>query len=107
MEKISFILSLYLAILSFVPCNDGLIECTGPFESNTEIQSNEHDHSDHADDHCTPFCICVCCGSIISLPSSHFIHEMNMDISTRCLFTYRFDYSLEYVGGVWHPPAHC
>ena len=104
MRLLAFILCIYITALSVVPCTDGMPQTSNP--SDTEISAAEHDHnhSDHQD-HCTPFCVCACCGSIVTLPTVQDLVENKVAISTDYLFHYNFDYSFDYNEGVWHPPS--
>ena len=60
-----YIFSFYLMALSIMPCADDI---EGRFISTDTSFLPTSDHSDHnsSSDHCTPFCICACCGHSIS-----------------------------------------
>ncbi len=106
MRLFSFILSLYILALSVVPCSDGIVHNLDDVDANIELSQTEHDHNHSGhNDCCTPFCTCACCGSLVTAPTSHHISEVRVLLSTTYLFSYNFDYSFEYVEGVWHPPA--
>ncbi len=100
----AFILCIYIAALSIVPCTDGMSQTS--HSSNTELSKAEydHNHSDHHDS-CTPFCVCACCGTMITMPTLQAVVQSRVVISTDCLFQYTFDYSFDYSEGVWHPPS--
>ena len=58
--------------LAFVPCSDSEV---GPnmFEKILGIEYEyDSDHDQHSkdcgDDHCTPFCICSCCSTVMDAP---------------------------------------
>jgi len=55
---ISFIFSLYALSLAVTPCADGL--CGG---DDQHISSEAHEN-EKADDLCSSFCICSCCGYV-------------------------------------------
>lgn len=105
MKVLTFILSLYITALSIVPCSDGIEQCRDNGETEISVLQHEHNHSDHENDLCTPFCTCACCGSLITLPTPQLISDSKVIISTTYLFAYKFDYSFEYKEGIWHPPA--
>lgn len=89
-----------------MPCADGMPQnVTG---NDTEIMASEHEHnhSEHKD-HCTPFCVCACCGTMVAMPSAQPILVPSMRIVTEYCFYYSFNYSFEYKEGVWHPPSIC
>jgi hypothetical protein len=56
------ILSIYLLVLSFVPCMDN-DDCKNEAIAYSRQVPAENDHKDL----CTPFCICSCCHNIITL----------------------------------------
>ena len=97
------VLALFLAILylglAFVPCSDGHVHEDGQAHS-------DHQHSDDEQDHCTPFCVCVCCGITYILPENQdydfYAHPAHLKhrISGIDLYTCSYLYQ------VWHPPAH-
>lgn len=62
------ILSIYLLVLSFVPCMD-MDECVSPVTVTANTQSHTPTDDENKRDTCTPFCVCSCCHNIISLPS--------------------------------------
>ncbi|MCB9255672.1 MAG: hypothetical protein H6579_00930 [Chitinophagales bacterium] len=105
MRILAFILCIYIATLSVVPCTDYVPQTT--HSSNTEVSTGDHDHnhSDHQDS-CTPFCVCACCGTMITMPTLQPLVQARVVISTDYLFYYTLDYSFDYNEGVWHPPAH-
>jgi len=73
----------------------------------TEISASEHEHnhSEHKD-HCTPFCVCACCGTMIAIPTIHAV-SFTKEIQTANAFQfhYTFNYSFDFSKGIWHPPA--
>ncbi|MBC6995058.1 hypothetical protein QWY85_12040 [Neolewinella lacunae] len=69
MRLLTRILSLYILLLAFVPCQDNffLISNEAPAAVHAENPEHEHPDSEH-EDHCTPFCICACCGAVLDAP---------------------------------------
>jgi len=104
MRIFAFILSLYIAALSLVPCADGMPQSSVENDIELLLSDHEHNHSDHKDD-CTPFCACLCCGSIVAMPHDQTPSQSIIEISTHYQFHYTFDYALDYIEGVWHPPS--
>ncbi len=75
MKTFAITLSLYILVLSFVPCGDGR-ECN-EIEEVKISASSDHDHHKHDEENCTPFCICSCCGtSMISLNIPEILSEI-------------------------------
>ena len=104
MRIFALITSIYIAALSVVPCTDGMPQSSIHTDIEVSAAEHDHDHSEHQDD-CTPFCVCACCGSIVTLPTDKAMLENKIEISTDYLFHYTFDYSFDYSEGVWHPPS--
>ncbi len=102
MRIIAYILLLCLAILTVVPCADGIL--FSDTDSEVLITESSPHHSDHAD-MCTPLCVCACCGVSITLPSNKImVEEEPIVIPTQYIFSYEFEYSFDYIKRVWHPP---
>jgi hypothetical protein len=70
---LNLIFSLYIILLAFVPCQDNFSLVPNEAPASAHAQDSEHEHpaSDH-EDHCTPFCICACCGAVIDAPPTLF-----------------------------------
>lgn len=74
MKGLSIVLSIYIALLSWLPCSDEAIvvdssQPVATFTSDTQ-RSDEHPPIDL----CSPLCICSCCGGFVltSLPINTF-----------------------------------
>ncbi|SEG11026.1 DUF6660 family protein [Sphingobacterium lactis] len=107
MKVISAILTLYILVLTFIPCSDHFAEtdCFGHDHTEEHHRPKEHSH-DHSKDSCTPFCTCSCCG--ISLTAAE---EINFPIIEPFETHYSIDrsdkeYSLinKYNVNIWQPP---
>lgn len=73
----------------------------------TEISQNHSDeNSTEHEDHCTPFCICACCGTIVFVNFDSEEDNNSIDLSSTYEFYYPSNYSFTYNDGVWHPPAN-
>lgn len=76
MRLLTQTLSLYIFLLAFIPCQDNFSLI--PNEAPTSVHANnpEHEHPDSEhEDHCTPFCICACCGAVLDAPPELFALE--------------------------------
>ena len=104
MKTIAYILSLYITALSLVPCADGMVPLSVKYAIEEDAFGEHHHSEDHKDD-CTPFCICVCCGSMIVFSNDAPQLNDKVDISRVGSFQFYFDYSFDYNHGVWHPPV--
>jgi hypothetical protein len=77
LKIISIILSLYVILLAFMPCEDELGSAFSQDQSNLAtsqqdathhdiVQHEKHLHGDASEDLCTPFCQCHCCHTHIT-----------------------------------------
>ena len=107
MKYISLLLSIYLWVLTAVPCSD-MPTTQGDNISYSAISqvdtSSDHEHT-HSDI-CSPFCVCTCCQVLIVFPSlSTFIPQVsitNMDRNCNTYYTYKK--VIAYYGAIWTPP---
>ena len=61
MKLIAIILSIYVLVLTAIPCTDTHISES----SSVSVELSEHSHNQFDNiDSCTPFCYCNCCQSI-------------------------------------------
>jgi len=87
--------------MAMTPCSDG-VTCESELSEKT---STTHDHSQDEDDYCTPFCVCLCCGTTFVIekeylcPSTSYLIQKKLDIGYKKSL-YRFDF----IHSVWHPP---
>lgn len=102
MKWLYIILSIYITVLSCIPCSDEN-ECNVT-TSNITIIDNHQEH-EHEAEMCSPFCICNCCGcSGITLIQSHSIdYKITVDIVTVSNM-YVPAFIDNYTGSVWQPP---
>lgn len=61
MKLFTCLMSLYILLLSCMPCNDSS-DCSSE-ESVSVAVSGTHDDHDDDTEHCTPFCVCACCAA--------------------------------------------
>lgn len=107
MKALSIILSIYLLILSCLPCGD-VEDCK--IEGNEKIAFSETSHTNHQEDSesCTPFCICACCGTTIS----SFFNLLNNTVEKQALTTTQKTKIIfsndplvsNFFGKIWQPP---
>lgn len=99
MKYIALLLSFIIFSLSVQPCSDGQ---TCEEENNALTQ--QHEHSQDEEDHCTPFCICNCCGMSMTVSKLKFISTQNTIPTFSWNFYFAFDYSHLHLKNVWQPP---
>ncbi len=101
MRIIAIILSILTITLSALPCDDEVIIDS---EQLTFVSQSADNHSHSANDLCTPFCVCVCCASIVIEPN---IQQdiSNSVISTSELNTYYIvSFSGNFLDRIFQPP---
>ena len=81
MKILSFLLAIYITSLAIVPCTDGMPQSIADLSVEISSCHNDHDHSGHKDD-CTPFCICICCGSLAVMPHSTVLNLASIDLAS-------------------------
>ncbi|MCB9050523.1 MAG: hypothetical protein H6556_13940 [Lewinellaceae bacterium] len=63
------ILAIYFLILAFLPCADAAQACVADAPEHsaeiTTLASHTHGHHGEGTDHCSPVCVCSCCGSFL------------------------------------------
>jgi hypothetical protein len=67
MRALYLIFTAYLIVLAFMPCEDLVISALSSNVLGRDHVNDEMPDSDH-EDHCTPFCICACCGIVLDAP---------------------------------------
>ncbi len=98
MKILPFILSLYILVLTAIPCID---------EPN-DISLNKITHSISGNqqtdiDHCSPFCTCDCCVSPI-IYKSYMIQFNSYSLYQKQYSTYSSNYNLVHYASIWQPP---
>lgn len=105
MKVVSFILSIYMLLVSFVPCTDGM-DCT---DTNTATHAATTGHQDHQHEHeddCPPFCNCSCCSIVITQPAPPiFFADKKPGVAvTKQFAAYQCNYFYSNLSAVWQPP---
>lgn len=88
--------------MSVMPCSDG-----HTCDADGQEISLEHDHSEDEKDHCSPFCVCPCCGININLTLRITADKPNLLLNSNSQFNYSNLYSFSFNQAVWHPPTFC
>jgi hypothetical protein len=110
MKHVAFILSLLVLAMSVLTCTDGAT-CDNGLVADTHVSSPTHEkataghnHSEDAQDTCSPFCTCQCCGVSVSLT----VFAPHVQKQPLPVVTYQDHYTLngsqEYHQRIWHPP---
>lgn len=102
MKFFAFIMSIYLLVLSCIPCNDKQ-ECSAKAEQKISAIPS-HQHQQPVDEACTPFCSCSHC------PASAFYQSVAHNNIATAVFQslkypiYNYSFSTEVSFSIWQPP---
>jgi hypothetical protein len=104
MKWINYIFSIYLILLSCLPCAD--MEVNSSFQSSKEFSSNGDKHSrDKDNDTCSPFCICSCCaGQGFTFDTNNYNLISVKTLIDKIIPEYKSIHSSNYFGSIWQPP---
>ncbi|NBA78634.1 hypothetical protein GOQ04_23975 [Emticicia sp. ODNR4P] len=107
MKFFALIFSLYILILSCLPCGDAKDCKVLDNGKETFSQTDHHNHQEDTES-CSPFCICACCGSNIVFS---FQHPVLMTENTPSFFPQREriivendSFASNFYGNIWQPP---
>jgi hypothetical protein len=100
MKHIACILSIYLLVLTLMPCmdvhaHDSLLK--------EEINQTTTDNRHHDFDQCSPFCTCDCCATHV-IRKENVIHFDFAPIPQKCVTEYASNYVSSTYASIWHPP---
>ena len=103
---IAFILSLYILLLSGMPCTDAQ-DCN--LSTTTQVSATQnHDNHQHESEHCPPLCHCSCCSVAVSkLPTFALVYK-KLPLANQLKFSfYHSHYLTGFLEAVWQPPKYC
>ena len=72
MRLLCLILAAYLTLLACLPCADAAVMLE---HERVTLAEDGHDHPDGAD-HCSPLCLCACCGVVSVAPPAPLSLQM-------------------------------
>ena len=101
MKLLTFMLTVYMLLLSCMPCNDSS-DCSAEEKVSITINSTDHDNHDD-EENCTPFCVCACCAVPVFQSSAAIaIQKFSQQI---VLNNYKEDkfFSTSF-SNIWQPP---
>ncbi|WP_073370954.1 DUF6660 family protein [Flavobacterium fluvii] len=103
MKIINCIFSIYLIVLSCLPCAD--LEVGSLSHPSQEITSNTDKHShEKSNDACSPFCVCNCCGSQILVYQTNYSFSSFRNIIYTKVPECQSLLTSSYFGSIWQPP---
>ena len=101
MKLIRAILSIWMLCMFTMPCNDAVAQEAISYIS-TDIDHDEDSHEDF----CSPFCVCQCCGTIVTSTDIIFYsYTFKYTSFNTHLFSYKNEYFMNVNNSVWHPPT--
>ena len=76
MKALRFILALYIAFLTTLPCVDVCDSCSPQGSGQISLYpSNSHSQQHNETDCCSPFCVCNCCQVSVVMQNTIIIPE--------------------------------
>ncbi len=103
MKWFNYILSIYLLVISCIPCMDE--EPVYSFPSLTIASSHfEADTPIHAEDACSPLCICNCCSGVTLLPNTSEVLQTISIVFQEQFSIYKQINRLDLSYSIWQPP---
>ncbi|KVV15856.1 DUF6660 family protein [Flavobacterium sp. TMP13] len=103
----TIILSIYLILLSCLPCADTKVNEFHIDSISTSIANNSHSHTNEKHtDLCPPFCSCNCCAAqVLSFnPAVVFIFIKENQLILSPVPTYSSTFQSNFFGSIWQPP---
>ena len=100
MKFFAYILSIYVVILTIMPCIDDHSVHVG---QNVEFSTQTSDNHQNETDHCSPFCTCTCCASPVVFINNEMQIE-SFSVTQEHQFEYNSSYSSSEHFGIWQPP---
>ena len=105
MNYLAVILSFYFFALSALPCVDIERESAAHSKIPTSEEKN-HSH-DKDNDLCSPFCVCNCCGSQLTLnyvPAITYELKLPFEAIKTLQSIYTSALHSNFYGSIWQPP---
>ncbi|WP_114790605.1 DUF6660 family protein [Niabella yanshanensis] len=106
MKLFTLVFSLYLMVVSLLPCSDARNECNSSSGQSQVEQASNHNHQNDHNDICSPFCACTCCNIIAG-----FALQPIKAIDLKPGLTGTLQYPVHstffisaYFGNIWQPP---
>ncbi|MCR4029918.1 MULTISPECIES: DUF6660 family protein [Flavobacterium] len=104
MKWIAILMSIYLMVLSNMPCAD--MEVNSAMHKTVQFASEDNHSHDKDNDLCSPFCACNCCGAQVlsyEAPLSFEFPKPYTQISIP-LPSYNSVFISDFFGSIWQPP---
>jgi hypothetical protein len=100
MKALTVILSFYIVVLTIIPCIDKPHEKT---VGRMELSGNSTHSDEQGADHCSPFCVCSCCGNhVVSIEKMTLSNVFSFPGKQIPWFT--ADFKSDPSRSIWQPP---
>ncbi|MEO8088212.1 MAG: DUF6660 family protein [Bacteroidota bacterium] len=94
------VLAAYMLSLFLLPCTGN---CNSDEHGSSIAFQATQDHHEHENDNCSPFCLCDCCSTIITVVHSTQLNAFIPSVEKKfCILTQSF--FSEYSDDCWQPP---
>ncbi|MCD0464792.1 DUF6660 family protein [Flavobacterium sp. ENC] len=105
MKWINIILSVYLIVLSSLPCADSL-QSDSIAHTNEMVSQTESTSHDKESDLCPPFCTCNCCAAQVlnTTPVIAWSFDESTPLIKKPLSSYHSVFTSNFYGSIWQPP---
>lgn len=105
MKMLNLILSIYVTLLSCLPCADMDANSLAHSSIDHSIKHDNHSH-DLENDLCSPFCSCNCCGQQIMTIFPSLIYENTIKFKEikSSISIYKSVFTSNFYGSIWQPP---
>jgi hypothetical protein len=100
----SILLSLYIVVLTLVPCVDHDLG-TNSYSNGNVVAGQVSQHQEDQDC-CSPFCNCACCGLSIEV-AKIFVMEQQISLLQSVSCTANPRVKSGYSFSIWQPPKSC
>jgi len=100
MRFFAYILSLYVLVLTTIPCVD--VQKDDNLHK-IELENSASEHHNHETDNCSPFCTCDCCVSPIIYQANNL--QLNyFSLAQNISSEYKSTFITSLFATIWQPP---
>jgi hypothetical protein len=100
MKALAVILSVYILVLTAIPCLD---LPKNDILQKVELSQNTTDNHQNDGDHCSPFCVCNCCGHPIEYMENTLLSSV-FSFTGKQVFWHTPNFKSNPDHSIWQPP---
>lgn len=101
MRVVAFVMSVLILYMATLPCTDRGHSRIGAKQC---LVSEAGDHTQRQADHCTPFCVCSCCATLVIVQSPYHTNPLAPQMSKKTYTHYVNPLNMEVANTIWQPP---